>query len=193
MKKKRLIFVVCTFLLAGSGAIALFTAADAVAYQERNDSVNPSPTQLPLRPPEFLNIVPENSDPQALTISSIGSPNPTCTNYEPGSGICYLNWSYLSVSASPSYVISMTLLINGKPRMYASGFFQTSMNLPASMFAPGFRVVCGFPNHPLSSLGNTYNYEIRARSSDNSTTANYGQVSCPADIVKIDIPLVMKR
>ena len=123
-----------------------------------------------------------------VNIGFIDSPTATC--YQPDRRVdeCFINWYYLSVSASPNYMIFMSATINaiGGVAIY-QGFFQTSMYAPYNMHDRGFRVKCGplvvspdpsvTPDH-----GNAYAYTIRARDSNGLTSANYGSVFCPAFI-----------
>ncbi len=120
--------------------------------------------------------------PQAPTISFIDSPSATCYQPDPGQDACYINWYYLSVDASPNYMITMTVTLNEYgPAAHTQGFFQTSMYLPYNMFGQGIRVPCGSlgaGGNP--TLGKAYGYTIRARDSVNLSAANYGTAYCPA-------------
>lgn len=122
--------------------------------------------------------------PDVPTISFIESPTATCYQPDSAQDICYINWYYLSVSADPSYIISMQAEINvfGKVARY-QGFFQTSMYVPYGMHDRGFKAACG----PLGAggdvdFGNSYAYTIRATDSNSLSSANYGTVFCPAFI-----------
>ncbi len=130
----------------------------------------------------------------APDISLIANPSATCTNPVPKTGICYLNWYYFYVTASPSrYIISMTLSIDNQTRLSSVGFFQTDMYIPGDMLKPGFKVACGrlgADGEP--ALGNAYNYVVRARETSGLTTTNYGLVYCPADLTHIYLPLSRK-
>ena len=125
---------------------------------------------------------PEIDGPQAPNIGFIDSPSATCYQPDSGRDACYINWYYLSVGASPNYMITMTLSINSiGPVAHTQGFFQTSMYVPYNMLGDGFKVACG----PLGAggnarLGNAYAYTVRARDSAGLTSANYGTVYCPA-------------
>ena len=132
--------------------------------------------------------------PQSPTISSIESPSPTCYRPIAGTGACYIQWSYLHVTAgSGAYVISMTVAIDDHVRAYASGFFQTSMTLPGAMTGPGFRVTCGTEGSGgTPGWGRSYAYTIRARETGGLTAANFGTVTCPADTVRVYLPLSLK-
>jgi len=127
-------------------------------------------------------------------ISSIVSPSPTCYLPVPGTGACYIQWQYLSVTAAAnSYVISMTVSIDDDLRAYHAGFFQTTTYVPAQMTAPGYRVTCGLPGSGgLPGWGNTYTYQIRARDSAGLSAANFGSVRCPADTVRVYLPIVKR-
>jgi len=133
------------------------------------------------------------ADVQSPAISFIDSPSPTC--YRSSVGTCYLEWSYLSVSASPSqYIISMTVSINDRVRAYHSGFFQTSMYIPGDMLTPGFKVPCGWRGASgAPELGYAYNYVIRAAETGGLKSANYGTVSCPADAGMVFLPFVTRQ
>lgn len=125
-------------------------------------------------------------------ISFIQSDSATCSRSRPGSGICTIEWNNLYVTAaSGSYIISMTVSINNQMRAYHGGFFQNNIYIPASMTGHGYRVTCGYPQGN-AGLGNAYSYTIRARETSGLTAANYGSVTCPADIVKIYLPAVLK-
>jgi hypothetical protein len=123
-----------------------------------------------------------------VNIGFIDSPTATC--YQPDRRVdeCFINWYYLSVSASPNYIIFMSATLNdiGGVALY-QGFFQTSMYAPYNIHDRGFRVKCGplvpsadpsvTPDH-----GNSYGYTIRARDTASLSSANYGIVYCPAFI-----------
>ncbi len=131
---------------------------------------------------------------ESPTITSIDSPSATCYLPAPGSGACYIEWNYLYVAAgSGAYVISMTVAIDGRLRAYHSGFFQSSFYIPADMTRPGYKVTCGWPGSGAAAVwGNTYSYVIRARDTAGLSAANYGSVSCPADIVKVYLPVLQR-
>jgi len=126
-------------------------------------------------------------DPNAPQISFIDSPTAQCILPEPHKDTCYIQWGYMQVTASSSqYVISMSVAIDGRLRAYYGGFFQTSMHVPGDMQSPGFRVSCGPPGASgLPTLGSTHSYTIRARETGGLRAANYGSVTCPADIVPL--------
>lgn len=132
-------------------------------------------------------------DIESPTISFIDSPSATC--YQASVGTCYIEWSYLSVSASASqYIISMTVSIDNRIRAYHSGFFQTSMYIPSDMLEPGFKVPCGWPGASgVPELGYAYNYVIRAAETGGLKAANYGTVTCPADKGMVFLPFVMRQ
>lgn len=133
-------------------------------------------------------------DPQSPAISFIDNPTATCYRLAAGTGECYIQWNYLNVTASSSqYIISMTVSIDGRLRAYHSGFFQTAMYVPGEMFEPGFRVTCGLPGAGgVAGLGNAYSYIVRARETGGLSAANYGSVTCPADEVKLFLPMIKK-
>ncbi len=133
------------------------------------------------------------SDIDSPTISFIDSPAATC--YRASVGTCYIEWSYLSVSASASqYIISMTVSIDNRLRAYHSGFFQTAMYIPGDMYAPGFKVACGQRGASgIPELGYSYNYVIRAAETGGLKAANYGTVTCPADKGVVFLPFVTRQ
>jgi hypothetical protein len=120
--------------------------------------------------------------PQEPNIGFIDSPTSTCYQPDPKQDACYLNWYYMSVSASPNYMIAMTVTINTVGVVARiGGFFQTSMYAPYSMFDRGFKLSCGAlgaGGNP--QLGQAYSWTINARDSSNLKSANYGTTYCPA-------------
>lgn len=138
------------------------------------------PTPIPMRDVPSLQT-------DAADISFIDSPTAQCYREAPSSDRCFISWDYLQVSAAAGqYIISMTVSIDNKLRGYSSGFFQTSMFVPSEMYAPGFLVACGLPGaggNP--NLGKTYAYTLQARETGGLSSANYGSVTCPADIVAL--------
>lgn len=125
---------------------------------------------------------PDMLGPSAPSIGFIDSPSATCYQPNPNQNNCYINWYYLSVSASPNYMITMTVALNQYGTVAnVNGFFQQSMYVPYNMLGQGFRVPCGSlgaGGNP--QLGNAYAYTIRARDSNGLASANYGTVFCPA-------------
>jgi hypothetical protein len=128
-------------------------------------------------------------------ISFIDSPSPTCYRPAVGTGICYITWNNLNVTASSGqYIISMTVSIDNDLRAYFAGFFQTSMYIPGDMTAPGFKMTCGMPGSGFyANMGKSYSYAIRARETGGLSAANYGSVTCPADVVTVYLPLTRKH
>jgi hypothetical protein len=124
---------------------------------------------------------PDGNAPQQPNIGFIDSPSATCYQPDPSQNTCYINWYYMSVSASPNYIITMTTVLNSiGPVAHSQGFFQTSMYIPYNMLGQGFKVSCGAPGASGDpQLGNAYAYTIRARDSANLGSANYGTVYCP--------------
>ncbi|MEZ4593941.1 MAG: hypothetical protein R3D55_22775 [Chloroflexota bacterium] len=135
----------------------------------------------------------DSNDVNAPAISFIENTSATCSRPRPGTGQCAITWNYMSVTAaSSSYIISMTVAIDNQIRAYHSGFFQNSMAFPGTMLGDGFQVVCGFPQGN-TGFGNSYSYTVRARETSGLSSANYGSVTCPADVVKVYLPAVLKN
>jgi hypothetical protein len=128
-------------------------------------------------------------------VSFIDSPSAMCSRPVAGTGTCYIGWNYLYVTAaSGSYIISMTVSIDNQLRAYHSGFFQSSMYIPGDMTLPGYKVTCGIPGSGGKiGWGKSYAYTIRARDTNGLSAANYGAVTCPADVVRIYLPLLAKN
>jgi hypothetical protein len=126
---------------------------------------------------------PANNAPDAPNISFIDSPTAACVQPDPAQNVCYINWYYMSVSASTSqYIITMTVRLNdlGNVANY-SGFFQTSMYVPYNMSPNGYKVECGaLGAGGAPEWGKAYAYTIRARETGGLGSANYGTVYCPA-------------
>ena len=109
--------------------IALAIAANTLVARAAKSS---APSVISERTDQFRREI--HADEQSPAISFIDSPSPTC--YRSSVGTCYLEWSYLSVSASPSqYIISMTVSINDRVLAYHAGFFQTSMYIYPRRYA----------------------------------------------------------
>lgn len=150
----------------------------------------PRATPLAITPPHRE----ISGDGKSPTISFIDNPSATCSRPNPGTGVCYIQWSYLNVeAASGSYIISMTVAIDDQIRAYHAGFFQTSMYIPSAMTAPGYQMTCGAPGSGgIDGWGRRYSYTIRARETSGLSSASYGSVTCPADIVQVFLPLATK-
>jgi hypothetical protein len=120
--------------------------------------------------------------PQSPDIGFIDSPSATCYQPDRTEDACYINWYYLSVSADPNYMITMTVKLNEFGTIaHTQGFFQTSMYVPYNMLDHGFKVACGSLGAGGNDLlGNAYAYTVRARDSAGLKSANYGTVYCPA-------------
>lgn len=128
------------------------------------------------------------SDPNAPEISFIDNPTAQCFRPQEHTDSCYIQWNYFNVTASSSqYIISMTVTIDDRLRAYYSGFFQSSMYVPQEMQKPGFQVSCGLPGSSgVPEMGKTYSYAVRARETGGLKAANYGSVTCPADVVPVN-------
>lgn len=124
---------------------------------------------------------PQGNAPAQPNIGFIDSPSATCYQPDPAQDVCYINWYYMSVSASPNYMITMTVMLNTFGVVdHVQGFFQTSMYVPYNMHGQGFKVACGAKGAGGDpGLGNAYSWTIRARDSANLSSANYGTVYCP--------------
>jgi len=127
----------------------------------------------------------------AYAIGFIDSPSAICRKIKKNE--CAISWYYLSVSASPAYILSMRVLVGpqgGERKLvyHVTGFFQTSMYVPHDMIGDSIKVPCGKAGtspdpepspSPGYLYGAVYNYTIQARDSSNQTTSNYGTVRCP--------------
>lgn len=124
---------------------------------------------------------PETNAPNEPTIGFIDSPSATCVQPDVTKDECFINWYYLSVSASPNYMITMTVTLNEfGPVARTQGFFQTSMYVPYNMNPKGYKVACGAPGAGGDpDWGKAYAYTIRARDSASLKSANYGTAYCP--------------
>lgn len=170
--------LIAGILLAGTlGAYSVARGQNASSLQGRvaaSETLGDSTREIAV-PADF----PEGKSPD---ISFIDSPTASCYQPDPSQDACYINWYYMSVNASPNYMIAMTATINAiGPVIRYHGFFQTSMYAPFNMQDRGIKVACG----PLGAggnpnLGNAYGWTIRARDSSNLKSANYGTVYCPA-------------
>jgi hypothetical protein len=175
MIRKIIAGLISLSVLAGLAAIWGGVVGQANAAIAQQASATPPPRQE------------RQGDPNAPEISFIDSPTAQCYMPEAHKDTCYIQWSYLNVSASTSqYIISMTMAIDGRTRAYYSGFFQTSMYVPQELSNPGYKVACGPPGSDVNPrLGKTYAYTIRSRETGGLSAANYGSVTCPADVVPV--------
>jgi hypothetical protein len=125
----------------------------------------------------------------------LDSPGPSCYRLAAGTGACTIVWNDLYVTAdSGQFIISMTLSIDDRVRAYHSGFFQNYMYIPANMYDRGFKVICGAPGSGgAADMGKVYNYTLRTRQTGGSAIINSGAVTCPADVVRVFLPLSQKR
>lgn len=116
----------------------------------------------------------------APTISFIDSQSAHCYQPNPAQDVCYVAWQSMYVTASPNYMIKLTVELDGRRVMNVAGFFQTTLSIDRSSSGPnGFRVACGPPTVADPLLGNSYAYTIRAQDSAMLNAANYGSVTCP--------------
>ncbi len=178
---KKLIFpvAIAAFLL-----VAVFGLIENV----RGQDTQPPSAELVLQSETEGESMREISAPSAVEnplspdIGFIDSPSATCYQPDHSKDECFINWYYLSVSASPNYMITMTATLNDfGPVAHVQGFFQTSMYVPYNMLDRGFSVACGPAGAGGKTLlGKAYAYTIRARDSAGLSSANYGTVYCPA-------------
>jgi hypothetical protein len=127
---------------------------------------------------------PEGNQLNQPLISFIDSPTVACVLPDTSKDECFINWYYMSVSADPNYMITMTVALNslGYVSRYG-GFFQTSMYVPYNMTPQGYKVTCGaLGSGGVQDWGAAYAWTIRARDSSNLKSANYGTAYCPAFI-----------
>jgi hypothetical protein len=135
-----------------------------------------------------------DANPDAPTISFIDSPSATCYQPMPDSDACYINWSYLSATASTSqYIISMTIAIDNRMVANYQGFFQTSLYVPSDLNGDGFRVSCGSPGAAgVPGLGRSHSYTVRARETGGLKAANHGSVTCPVGLYRVFLPVTLR-
>lgn len=124
---------------------------------------------------------PAEVSPNEPQISFIDSPTAACIQPDPAKDECFINWYYMSVTADPNYMITMTMAVNDiGPLARFHGFFQTSMYVPYAMNPRGYKVACGVAGAGSDpDWGAAYAYTIRARDSAGLKSANYGTVYCP--------------
>ena len=173
MRKDRVVLNVCVI-------VAAFAACEIALGQVTGPGVLNHEVQGENK--REITAPPAENVPQAPDIGFIDSPSATCYQPDARQNDCYINWYYMSVDASPNYMISMTVSLNNVgPVANVQGFFQTSMYVPYNMLGNGFRVQCGSPGSGGDpGMGSSYAYTIRARDSSNLSSANYGTVYCPA-------------
>ena len=148
-----------------------------------------SHASLAVATPEHL---PEEPADVSPNISFIDSPTASCVLPRRNTGICLMTWSYMYADASPNYIITMTVGIDGKARGNYSGFFQTGMYVPSELMT--FNVPCGAPGTSGDpNYGQNHIYELHARNSTGLVAVNNGTVACPADIpARTFLPLLRR-
>ncbi|MBK8597525.1 MAG: hypothetical protein IPN83_18470 [Holophagales bacterium] len=163
--------------------------SSGVVTERQGDSVRTATA-----PAAAGNVTASTVTPTAPLIGFIDSPSATCFQPDSSQDVCFVNWYYLAVDASPNYMVYMWAVLNPKVVLKVNGFFQTSMYVSGQSLGLGFRVQCGPPVDDPSScpsppgscvplkVGNSYAYTVRAKDSVNLTSANYGTVTCPAFI-----------
>jgi hypothetical protein len=171
------IFLIATFAFMQS-------ARGQVMPDQNNETIIASETQdgniRQISAPESNQI--GNVETNQPLIGFIDSPTVACVQPDTSKDECFINWYYLSVSADPNYMITMTVMINdfGFVARYG-GFFQTSMYAPHTMNPQGYKVACGSLGDGGDPLwGEAYGWTIRARDSAGLSSANYGTAFCPA-------------
>jgi hypothetical protein len=138
---------------------------------------NPELPALTTPPP-----LPKQPTIESPDISFIDSPTASCILPRANTGVCLMTWAYMYADASPNYIITMTIGIDDKTRARYGGFFQSTMYVPSDMMV--FRVPCGAPGAGGDpNLGANHSYTLRARDSSGLASANYGSVTCPADML----------
>ena len=117
-----------------------------------------------------------------INIGYIESPSATCYQPDPSQDVCYINWYYLSVDATPNYIVNMDVRINEIGNVARiNGFFQTDMYVPHNLLGDGFKVSCGaLGAGGDANWGKAYAYTIQAKDSSNLSASNFGTVYCPA-------------
>ncbi|HZD11206.1 MAG TPA: hypothetical protein VE553_07675 [Candidatus Binatia bacterium] len=179
MRKITILFVFAVLLLA-----ATFGMMKVASGQRRDGGQEPRVLQRETQGDNVREVLAPSEDqaPEQPDIGFIDSPTVTCYQPDVSQDACYINWYYSSVSASPNYIVTMTMEINTLgPIAHMAGFFQTSMYVPYNMFPEGFKVACGEQGAGgRPRLGNAYAWTIRARDSAGLKAANYGTVNCPA-------------
>jgi hypothetical protein len=119
--------------------------------------------------------------------------NPTCIQVRSASGACSIQVDSVIASGSDPTFSRLEILVNGKLRVYMSGFFESSAYLTYSMMPGGFAVVCGQPNAGGSpNYGNAYTVTANAYMADGTSASDSMAVFCPAYESKTYIPLLKK-
>lgn len=123
------------------------------------------------------------TQPDSPAISFITTNTAYCYQPDPRQDVCYVNYGEQYVDAAPSYMITMTVMLDNRYVARYAGFFQTSLYASHSFHSPGFKVACGaLGSSGVPDWGKGYSFVIRARDSTGLTSANYGTVYCPAYI-----------
>jgi hypothetical protein len=124
-------------------------------------------------------------------ISFIESPTAYCRRI--AANQCVINWGYMSVSASPNYIVGLWIFVREKLVYHANGFFQQSMYIDNRFLGDGIPVNCGAagatpppdPNPIGITYGNSYSWRVNAEDSGGLRSANYGTVVCPPRVPRL--------
>jgi len=121
-------------------------------------------------------------------ISFIEQQRTTCYKPDLRRDVCYITFGDIMVDAAPaSYMLFLTITINGIVVAHNHGFFANELHIPSNAHGPGFMVKCGKPfdhdSDPATpDMGNRYDFVIRARDSNNQFATNLGSVFCPPHV-----------
>lgn len=130
--------------------------------------------------------------PQATSIS-IQMSNPTCVQALPARGTCSIQMNSLVANGSDPSFSRLEILVNGKLRLFMSGFFESTAYFSHPMLPDGLKVACGGPNAGgLPNYGKSYLIAANAYMADGISATNSLVVYCPAYDGKTYLPAVHK-
>jgi hypothetical protein len=144
----------------------------------------------------FLQVPGEPSHAAQLQSSSvsINMSNPTCVHILPTSGACSIQIGSLTASGNDQSFSRVEVLVNGKLRVYMSGFFESSAFLAYPMVSGGLIVACGRSNDGgLPNFGRAYLLTANAYMADGTSASSSMNVFCPAFEGVTYFPLILRK
>jgi hypothetical protein len=131
--------------------------------------------------------------PLQATSISITMSNPSCVQVLPPSGACSIQAGSVFASGSDATFSRLEVLVDGKLRVYMSGFFESSAYLAYPMMPGGLTVACGRSNASGSpNYGKAYSVAANAYMVDGTSASASMTVFCPAYDGATYLPVIRK-
>jgi len=127
---------------------------------------------------------------QSVSVS-VQLSNPSCVQV--GSA-CSIQFGGISASGSDPSFSRLEVLVDGKLRVWAGGFFESTAYLTPRMTPAGLKVACGLPGAGgQAGYGKSHLIAVNAYMADGVTSANAAAaVFCPSFEAKSFLPIAKK-